>query len=313
MNIIDYTYFYGKLSLPQTDNTEGRSIVNQFITTYETEFLKKALGFGLWKTFIAGIPGGVVGAEQITNGSFTGNATGWTLGAGWAYGSNMVSFTAGAVTELKQNIGMIAISIPRCRVSFNVGGTTGFVVVSLGRDGTNQVYDAGSGVVTFDGICASAVGDRIIFTPSPDFNGSVDDVSLKPLAVEQRWVDLLEGKEFTYYETLHKWGGFSNTLLQSPIANYVYYRYMENKATDNTLVGTTVQKVDNNARVNSVQKMIDAWNSMVDMNQNLWRFLNENKSTYPEWKAYASDWVSWLSYYQCQRSEVFHKKNSLDL
>jgi hypothetical protein len=36
----------------------------------------------------------VLGAELITNGSFTGNATGWTLGTGWAYGSNNATFTS---------------------------------------------------------------------------------------------------------------------------------------------------------------------------------------------------------------------------
>jgi hypothetical protein len=35
----------------------------------------------------------VYGPELITNGSFTGSADGWTLGAGWTYGSNNVGFT----------------------------------------------------------------------------------------------------------------------------------------------------------------------------------------------------------------------------
>ena len=35
----------------------------------------------------------VLGPQLITNGSFTGNADGWTLGSGWAYGSDKVTFT----------------------------------------------------------------------------------------------------------------------------------------------------------------------------------------------------------------------------
>jgi hypothetical protein len=35
----------------------------------------------------------VLGPELITNGGFTGNADGWTLGTGWAYGDNDVTFT----------------------------------------------------------------------------------------------------------------------------------------------------------------------------------------------------------------------------
>ena len=35
----------------------------------------------------------VLGPQLITNGGFTGDADGWTLGAGWAYNSNNVTFT----------------------------------------------------------------------------------------------------------------------------------------------------------------------------------------------------------------------------
>jgi hypothetical protein len=36
--------------------------------------------------------------ELITNGTFTGSATGWTLGSGWAYGSNNVASTNATAT-----------------------------------------------------------------------------------------------------------------------------------------------------------------------------------------------------------------------
>lgn len=35
-----------------------------------------------------------LGAELVTNGSFAGSAAGWTLGQGWVYSANSVSFTA---------------------------------------------------------------------------------------------------------------------------------------------------------------------------------------------------------------------------
>lgn len=191
MSIIDHTFFKGKINLPQTANTEGRNIVTEFIETYEPEYLKKALGYDLWKAFtdgIAGSPGG---------------------------------------------------------------------------------YD-------------------------------------------QRWIDLLEGLEFTYLDKPYKWAGFENE--QNPIANYVYYRYMQDKATDNTLVGTVVQNVDNNSRVNAVNKMIDAWNSMVDMNRQLWYFLKANKDTYPEWVEFTWGVASWDFVNYCWvENEVFKKKNAFDL
>jgi len=186
--IIDYTYFTEKLRLPQVDNTEGRAIVSEFIDTYETEYLKKVLGYDLWKAFSDGI--------------------------------------------------------------------------------------AGSG--------------------TPD----------------QRWIDLLEGLEFTYLEKNNNWNGFEHE--QNPIANYVYYRYMENKATDNSLVGTVVQAVDNNQRVNAVSKMVSAWNSMVDMNRILLQFLKANASVYPEWDDNGYGYWYYNTLTDCS-NELFEKKNSLDL
>ena len=45
---------------------------------------------------------GVSDTELVTNGDFTGNATGWTLGAGWSYDDNNVLHTAGQTADLSQ-------------------------------------------------------------------------------------------------------------------------------------------------------------------------------------------------------------------
>lgn len=188
--IIDHTYFTQKLSLPQRGNTEGQTQIDDFVETYEEEYLKKVLGYDLWKAFdtgIAGSPGG---------------------------------------------------------------------------------YD-------------------------------------------QRWIDLLDGKEFTYQGRNYNWGGFA-TMLKTPIANYVYYKWMEDTAEHNTLVGTAVQNVDNNSRVNAVSKMVDAWNRMVDMNRTLWMFLKSDADTYPEWTDEDHYWPWWTDI-DGHCNELFHKRNSLDL
>lgn len=132
---------------------------------------------------------------------------------------------------------------------------------------------------------------------------------------DQRWLDLLEGLPFTYLSKNYNWDGFE-TLLKTPIANYVYYKYMEDQSTINTLAGTTVQVVDNNSRVNAVSKMVDAWNRMVDMNKTLWMFLKANTSVYPEWiddDFQAWPWWSDVNYPYGNCSDLFRKINSLDL
>ena len=132
-------------------------------------------------------------------------------------------------------------------------------------------------------------------------------------AVDQRWTDLLDGLEFTYLSRNYNWDGFA-TAKKTPIANYVYYKWMEDQAEHNTLVGTAIQNADNNSRVNAVTKMVDAWNRMVDMNRTLWMFLKANADTYPEWVDESYPYWPWWNevdpYCKCG---LFVKKNSLDL
>lgn len=124
------------------------------------------------------------GAELVTNGSFTGGSTGWTLGTGWAYGSNQVTFTppGGAVdftNTLRQSFsltqGLTYI------VTATVGGTTGLVDIEVGDffDVTGESFAAGSGVITS---IQTVTGDSdfgVLFFPSDDFDGTIDNVSVK--------------------------------------------------------------------------------------------------------------------------------------
>jgi len=177
--IIDYTYFIGKLRLPQTGNTDGRTVVEEFAEIYETEILKKAMGYDLWKAFTDGIEGS---------------------------------------------------------------------------------------------------GD-------PD----------------QRWEDLLDGVTFEYKGINLRFNGLDPEDKITPIANYCYYKYLEDSAADVTLAGVATGAVDNNTRVSPMQKMIDAWNAMVDMLLKMSSFIKLNEAIYPEFERKQQD------------PEVFRYKNSLDL
>jgi hypothetical protein len=120
------------------------------------------------------------GLDRITNGAFTGAATGWTLGTLWTYGTNEVSKAAGGVATLSQ-LAAAMVSAPVVDESYlltldvasilggsilpSVGGTNGNPVSSEGT--WKQVIVAGS----------ASLGT--IFTPSSyDLACSVDNVSL---------------------------------------------------------------------------------------------------------------------------------------
>lgn len=124
-----------------------------------------------------------VGSEKITNGTFTGNATGWTLAADWSYSTNKVTHTIGTTTTLSQPSGSM-VSAPVVGevyyVSYQiVGGTysqrmNGSIVVSFAGQTLKKVRKQD----TYYHIVKATTTDGIVFTPSSDFEGGIDNVSV---------------------------------------------------------------------------------------------------------------------------------------
>lgn len=59
------------------------------------------------------------------------------------------------------------------------------------------------------------------------------------------------------------------TLLTSPIANFVYYFYQRDKATISTTVGEKQVSIQNTASVSPNEKLVKAWNEMVEMSADI--------------------------------------------
>jgi len=96
------------------------------------------------------------------------------------------------------------------------------------------------------------------------------------------WFDLLNGKEFTDSNgNLNKWQGF-NTIGFNPIANYVYCELLEARETQTTGVGGQKSKINNSVQTSSRQKVVSAWNDMVELNCILYDFLIVNATLYPD-------------------------------
>lgn len=68
----------------------------------------------------------------------------------------------------------------------------------------------------------------------------------------------------------------------SPIANYVYYHYLRNHQSDATVSGVKKDS-DEGDLVSAERKMCDAWNRMVDMNRQLFAWIESHKEDYPGW------------------------------
>jgi hypothetical protein len=118
--------------------------------------------------------GNITWSERLTNGTFTGSATGWTLGANWAYGSNKVTHTAGATAVVSQS-NVITAGIYHY-YSFTVSGRTAGTVTFSGGGGTLSVAVSSNTTVT--GYFLGGTGGHLTITPTTDFDGAIDSLSL---------------------------------------------------------------------------------------------------------------------------------------
>ncbi len=106
-------------------------------------------------------------SNMVLNGSFTGNATGWTLGAGWAYGDNMVACTAGSADLLQTFVFVAGYTY---YIEFMAKVTSGSFVVKAGA--------VESDPITADGkyrLKLTSDGTSLTFTPTA-FTGYLDEI-----------------------------------------------------------------------------------------------------------------------------------------
>jgi hypothetical protein len=110
--------------------------------------------------------------ELVTNGTFTGNSTGWTEGAGWAYGTNNEAATA-AEADLAQTT--VAPTVGKLySTSFTAAVTSGTLRLNLG--GVNGTTRSTSATHT-ETMRATSTASLVI-DPVAAYTGTVDAVSV---------------------------------------------------------------------------------------------------------------------------------------
>jgi hypothetical protein len=102
---------------------------------------------------------------------------------------------------------------------------------------------------------------------------------------DSKWTDIRDGADFTFNGLSYNWQGLVNDDTKtSIIANYVYYWWMRNEATQTTAVGEVITKTENSTRISPATKMRSAWDEMVNGVWQLVRFLDANRSIYTGWR-----------------------------
>jgi hypothetical protein len=97
-----------------------------------------------------------------------------------------------------------------------------------------------------------------------------------------KWVALRDGKDFVYNGKTIRWNGFKDgTTFQSPIANYVMSRYLNDKSIVTSGAGETSSKFENANAESPLTKYVANWNEMVNANVVLYAYLTTS-ADYPE-------------------------------
>ena len=170
-----------------------------------------------------------IGAEILTNGTFTCPAAEWTLGSGWACSGNTIVHTPPQISPASQGSLGLTVGLTY-RISITLTRTAGSVFVRLGNTAGSTATPVieETGTFTFDiPFLDSGVGDDAIYiVPSSSFDGNIDTISLK-LVTYNDW-DLNGSWEISDGLACHTEG--TTGLLEESVANYIVgnsYYYIE--------------------------------------------------------------------------------------
>lgn len=117
--------------------------------------------------------------ERVSNGSFTGSASGWTLPTGWSYSANSVSHNTNGTGGLTQPITMNPGE--RFEVTLTLSNVTvGGVIITVA--GSNIGSATTNGTFVFRGVVTATSGGISINPQTTGTRLTVDDVSVRVLS-----------------------------------------------------------------------------------------------------------------------------------
>lgn len=95
-------------------------------------------------------------------------------------------------------------------------------------------------------------------------DGVLDD------SAPQKWLDLVNGKDYTIDSKDKTWKGLiynDGAFTNSVLIPFVYYHWLLNELSTMTSLGEKVLNAKNAVNTNSTQRLTQAWNDFVQMNQ----------------------------------------------
>lgn len=167
---------------PGSGNTSGRpnkiivydrKLNKWSLIEHELEFIWRSSAIG---TTLDALDDYMLGTELVSTGDFASD-TNWTKGTGWTISGGTATHAAGTASEISQSIALVEDNY--YRVEFDVTGrTAGSVTPELGATAGTAISADDTDIK--ETIRAGADSD-IAFSCSSDFDGSIDNVSVKEI------------------------------------------------------------------------------------------------------------------------------------
>lgn len=146
--------------------------------------------------------GATLGSDVVVNGTFTGNATGWTLGGGggapdWAYASNNVTHgDSGGTTALQPSAALTVVAGTVYKVQFTISNyVAGTLTVSIGGTSASAVGANG----TYNYTLAASNTANLLLTPTTTFNATVDTISVQTVTASAASFTITDGTTPEYF------------------------------------------------------------------------------------------------------------------
>ena len=260
-------YFNGEIGIPNlidaTDSGFIKTELNQFIAKFEPEFMKKLLGRSLYADFLAGI-------STVP------------LDDKWTSLYNQIFYGVDVAGEMSTTPRLISDVDAPVDVVITKGTLLEYIVV------VNKTANVGqlSGILSDDQVAFGSWGinamNSITTIPVNKCFSITDDLTLT--IGTQGDGDTFNGLTADIYLVCADLLASNPTgmpVLQSPAANYVYFKYAGYKRTTTTNAGEAQAKLQNAEAVIDNSKMERAWDRMYEMITEFREWINDNLDDYP--------------------------------
>lgn len=267
-NLINSSFFVREITIPNLNDTRVLERLNMYIQKYEPLFLQEALGYYLYKALLSESNG-------YYSRQFLGNELRNDEQIKVGTTSGLVAFTNsftfdGTLAKPDYRGYNIVIS--------EINGGQGILTKNV-----DFSWDYQTGVFQF-------LQTGNVFQPNQFYNVHFENnpfilSSGSTGLVTDRMVDLIFGKEYIVSGITYNWQGLVHEDM-SCIAYFVYYMLMSDMAQQVTTTNVSTVKGENAVNHSQEDKMLTAWNFMAEEVEELYSFLWNNQSTYPEFNIY---------------------------